>query len=46
MTRCGDVATSARGEPTSVRGKGGDNASWFDANLTEPKNRKKLTRSI
>jgi hypothetical protein len=30
---CG-VATSARGDAAPGRGKGGDNASWADANLT------------
>jgi hypothetical protein len=29
--------TSAMGEVTPWRGKGGDDASWADANLTGPK---------
>jgi hypothetical protein len=38
VTRRGGVATSAGGETTSGRGKGGDDASWSDADLTRPKN--------
>jgi hypothetical protein len=38
MTWCGGVATSAEGEAAPGRGKGGDDVSWADANLTGPKN--------
>jgi hypothetical protein len=38
MTRCGDVVTSTGGEAAPGREKGGDDASWTDANLTGPKN--------
>jgi hypothetical protein len=34
--------TSARGEAAPRRGKGGDNISWVDANLTGSKNEKKI----
>jgi hypothetical protein len=37
VTRHGGVATSAGGEVAPERGKGGDNASWADANLIGPK---------
>jgi hypothetical protein len=37
MTRRGGVMTSVGGEMTPGRGKGGDNTSWADANLTGPK---------
>jgi hypothetical protein len=40
MTQCGGVATSVGGEAAPGRGKGGDDISWVNANLTEPKNRK------
>jgi hypothetical protein len=40
VTRHGGVATSAGGEVAPERGKGGDNASWADANLIGPKNEK------
>jgi hypothetical protein len=33
VTRCSDVAMSARGEAVPGRGKGGDDISWADANL-------------
>jgi hypothetical protein len=46
VTRHSDVVTSARGEPTPGRGKEGDNTDWANANLTRPKNEKKITRSI
>jgi hypothetical protein len=39
--RHSDVVTSAGGEPTPGRGKGGDNTDWANANLTRPKNEKK-----
>jgi hypothetical protein len=39
MTRCGGVATVARGEAAPGREKGGDDTSWVDANLTGPKNK-------
>jgi hypothetical protein len=45
VTRRGGVTTSAGGEAAPGRGKGGDNASWADVNLTRQKN-KKSTRSI
>jgi hypothetical protein len=38
VTRRGSVTMSAGGEAASGRGKGGDNVSWADANLTGPKN--------
>jgi hypothetical protein len=41
-TRSGDVATSARGEATLGRKKGGDDVNWADANLNGSKNKKKL----
>jgi hypothetical protein len=44
VTRCGGVMTLVRGEATSRKGKGGDNASWAQANLTGLKN-KENTRS-
>jgi hypothetical protein len=31
------VAASARGEAALGRGKGGDDVSWVDMNLTKPK---------
>jgi hypothetical protein len=37
MTQCGGVATSVSGEAAPGRGKGGDDISWANANLTEPK---------
>jgi hypothetical protein len=33
------VTTSPEGEVTPGRGKGGDKASWADANFTGPKNK-------
>jgi hypothetical protein len=45
VTQRGGVATSARGEATPEREKGGDDASWTDENLTRPKI-KKITWSI
>jgi hypothetical protein len=39
MTWCGGVATSAKGEVAPRREKGGDDASWAAANLTEAKNK-------
>jgi hypothetical protein len=36
------MAGVARGEVAPVRRKEGDNTSWIDANLTEPKNEKKI----
>jgi hypothetical protein len=38
VTWCGGMLTSARGDATSGRGKGGDDVSWDDTNLTGPKN--------
>jgi hypothetical protein len=46
MTRCDGVTTLARGEVPPWRGKGGEDASWADMNLTGPKNEKKFTWSI
>jgi hypothetical protein len=40
------VMTSAGGGAVPERGKGGDNISWADVNLTGPKNKKKFTQSI
>jgi hypothetical protein len=42
MSWCGGVTTWVRGEAALGRGKEGDNVSWADANLTEPKNEKNL----
>jgi hypothetical protein len=44
VKRCGGRATSAGGEVAPERGKGGDDAA--DADLTRPKNEKKITWSI
>jgi hypothetical protein len=38
VTCCSGVAMSASGEVAPGKGKGGDDASWADANLNEPKN--------
>jgi hypothetical protein len=38
VTRRSSVVTSAEAEAASGRGKGGDDVSWADANLTRPKN--------
>jgi hypothetical protein len=35
---CDGVAMLVRGEAVLERGKGGDDASWTDANLTKSKN--------
>jgi hypothetical protein len=40
VTRRGGVTTSARGEMTPWRGKGRDDPSWPNANLTRPKMKK------
>jgi hypothetical protein len=40
MTRCGGVAMSTGGEVAPGREKGGDDASWIDVNLIEPKMKK------
>jgi hypothetical protein len=40
------MMTLARGEVPPGRGKGGDDTSQAKVNLTEPKNKKKFTRSI
>jgi hypothetical protein len=40
MTQHDGVVTSAGGEAPPGRGKGGDDASWADANLTGPKSKK------
>jgi hypothetical protein len=40
MIRCSGVVTSDRGEAAPGRGKGGDDASWADANLAGLKNKK------
>jgi hypothetical protein len=45
VTRRGGVTTSVGGEVAPGKGKGGDDASWVDVNLTGPKN-KKITWSI
>jgi hypothetical protein len=39
VTQCGGVTTLARGEVAPGSGKGGDDPSSADANLTEPKNK-------
>jgi hypothetical protein len=46
VTQHGSVTTSIEREAAPGGGKGGDDACWADANLTEPKNEKKSTRSI
>jgi hypothetical protein len=38
VTRRGGMATSVRGEVAPGRGKGGDDASWANTNLTRLKN--------
>jgi hypothetical protein len=38
VTRCGGMTTSVGGEVAPGRGKGEDNVSWANANLTGPKN--------
>jgi hypothetical protein len=40
VTRCDDVGMSAGGEAALGMGKGGDDASWANVNLTGPKNKK------
>jgi hypothetical protein len=40
VTRRGNVTTSIGGEAAPKRGKRGDDASWTNANLTEPKMKK------
>jgi hypothetical protein len=40
VTWRGGVTTSVRGDAISKRGKGGDNVSWADMNLTRPKMKK------
>jgi hypothetical protein len=42
VTQCGDVVISVGGDATPGRGKGGDDASWADVNLTEQKNEENL----
>jgi hypothetical protein len=39
VTRRSGVTTSVEGEAAPERKKGGDDASWADVNLTEPKNK-------
>jgi hypothetical protein len=43
VTRCSGVTTSVEGEAAPGRGKGVDDASWADVNLTRPKNKKIYT---
>jgi hypothetical protein len=43
VTRCDDVRMSAGGEAALGMGKGGDDASWANVNLTGPKNKKNNT---
>jgi hypothetical protein len=38
VTRCGGVATLVGGEAAPERGKGRDDSSWVNTNLTGPKN--------
>jgi hypothetical protein len=38
--------TSAGGEVAPMMGKGGDDNSWVDVNLTRSKNEKKIMRLI
>jgi hypothetical protein len=40
VTQCSGVETSVGGETALGKGKGGDDASWADADLTEPKKKK------
>jgi hypothetical protein len=40
VTRCDSVTTSAGGEAASGRGKGGDDTSWADVNLSRLKMKK------
>jgi hypothetical protein len=40
MTQCGGVMTSAGGDATLERKKGGDDVSWANANLTGVKIKK------
>jgi hypothetical protein len=40
VTQCSGVETSVGGETALGRGKGGDDASWADTDLTEPKKKK------
>jgi hypothetical protein len=40
VTRRGGIVTSVRGEAALGRGKGGDDVSWADINLTGSKNKK------
>jgi hypothetical protein len=42
VTQRDGVAMSARGDVASERGKGADDASWTNANITGPKNKKNL----
>jgi hypothetical protein len=42
MTRRDSMMTSTDGEAAPGRGKGGDDTSWVDANLTWPKNEENL----
>ncbi len=37
MTWRSSVTTAAKGEAAPGRGKGGDDVSWADANLSKPK---------
>jgi hypothetical protein len=41
VTRRGGVTTSVGGEVAPGKGKGGDDTSWVDVNLTGSKNKKK-----
>jgi hypothetical protein len=38
VTQHDGIVMSVRGEVALERGKGGDDASWVDTNLTRPKN--------
>jgi hypothetical protein len=40
VTQCNGVETSVGGETALGRGKGGDDASWADTDLTELKKKK------
>jgi hypothetical protein len=42
VTRCDDVTTSIGGEAAPRKKKGVDDASWIDANLIGPKNKKNI----
>jgi hypothetical protein len=44
MTQCGGVTTSIGEEAAPRRGKGGNDTSWANTNLTGPKNKENSHR--